>query len=281
MAEPEKITEKLQQNYVFFLTQRYNCFKFYFQRFLLATNNITFDTFYNAIGSKYPTFGNRWCLSLPETTLRAAEFDERNKYDFLRLCGLRHAYSWVGCGLSYKFFMKLAKRERLEQVAICEDDVEFFDDFEDKFARANRYLSSRKGWDLFAGLIADASDDTKILDYEKNDGIAYADIDRVVSMVFNIYHHTFFNALDGWDEHNFNASENTIDRYIERKENIRAVVMCPYLVGHLDETYSTLWNFKNTQYTDMIKISETKLLNKIAEFVASKTTSDTAKHGNG
>jgi hypothetical protein len=42
--------------------------------------------------------------------------------------------------------------------------------------------------------------------------------------------------------------------------------MTPFLVGHKEELYSTLWNGKNTIYLDLIKKSEAALRLKVAKY---------------
>ena len=64
------------------LSKRSNSFDFFFYRFLLANELISFDKFYELAGN-YVTFkSNRICLSLPESLDRRMSFDHDNEYGF-------------------------------------------------------------------------------------------------------------------------------------------------------------------------------------------------------
>ncbi|MCY1379591.1 hypothetical protein D9M69_673270 [compost metagenome] len=65
--------------------------------------------------------------------------------------------------------------------------------------------------------------------------------------------------LADWDPMNADAVNNTIDRYIEKKENLRVVVSVPFIVGHKEDTTSTLWGFENTRYAPMIAEAQRKI----------------------
>ena len=65
-----------------------------------------------------------------------------------------------------------------------------------------------------------------------------------------------------------NSASNTIDRFLEAETNLRVVVTLPFFVGHLEDVQSTLWNFQNTQYHDMIKSSEHLLKKKMLAYYA-------------
>ena len=82
------------------LEKRANAFDFFFYRFLLAHDRITFEDFYRLAGDYVQLHSNRICLSLPESTERRKSFDQDNIYGFECFPGLRHQKGWVGCGLS-------------------------------------------------------------------------------------------------------------------------------------------------------------------------------------
>jgi hypothetical protein len=46
------------------------------------------------------------------------------------------------------------------------------------------------------------------------------------------------------------------------------VVALPFLVGHREEVFSTLWGIQNTQYSDMIAASEAGLVGLAASSMA-------------
>ena len=90
-------------------------------------------------------------------------------------------------------------------------------------------------------------------------------------MVFNIYHQPVYEKIMHWDPANRDTS-NTIDRYIQKHESIRALIVSPYLVGHKEVLDSTLWGFNNARYSEMIKKSQALLDEKIALISADEQT---------
>ena len=115
-------------------------FNYYFYRFLLATDNLDFDRFYNLAGS-YVRFSKPFvCLGLPESVERHADFEKDNRYGIEYFPGLRHSLGWIGCGLSYKFIIKKAKELGFESIVACEDDVEFYPGWEARFEQIRTVL---------------------------------------------------------------------------------------------------------------------------------------------
>ena len=238
-----------------------------FYRFLLATDNITFDEFWNVSGQRMKLPGDKVCLNLPEFTRRARSFDRDNRFGFVRFIGLRHSQGWVGCAMSYKLMIMLARQQGLSSVTICEDDVEFLQDFESRWPVIQKYLfATPNDWDVFSGLMADVHADTKIVSAYERDNMQFAVTDRLISMVFNVYNATTFDTIASWDECNRDVNTNTIDRYLERARSIRVLTTLPFLVGHKEELYSTLWGFQNTQYAGLIAASSALLANKVIEY---------------
>lgn len=237
-------------------------FDFYFYRFLLAQDLLDFEKFYQLCANYIQPNNDFWCLSLPESTLRRQDFQKDNHYNAWLFTGLRHHMGWVGCGLSYKFMMRRAEDLNLPQVTICEDDVLFYENFKTRYLVIQEGLkNSTNEWDVFSGLIADLSDNSTITQSDfvfENESI-YA-IDRLVSMVFNIYNQSSYAKIYQWNHLDLSI-HNTIDRYIERHGGIKGLVVSPYLVGHKEYLNSTLWGLQNFIYKDMIANSQ-NLLNK-------------------
>jgi len=258
-ARAERIRENQKA-----LEQRVSAFSFYFLRFLLAHDRIDFDTFYRLAGDYVQINTNRLCLNLPESTQRRRVFDRENHYGFSCIPGLRHLKGWVGCGMSYKMIMKRAQDMGLERVMVCEDDVIFPQDFEARLAEIEKYLDSRERWDLFSGVMADAGD-IRVNAVTRSQERTFVQIDRMMSMVFNIYHRNLFPVLGSWDEANRNEARNTIDRYLENRK-LYVHVQVPFLVGHREELNSTIWDWSNLRYKQLIENSENKLLKLIDAF---------------
>ena len=250
------------------LRNRLNRFDYFFFRFLLATDNISFDEFWREAGSKFELTSDRLCLNLPEYTDRSRDFAKDNRYGFSMLPGLRHSKGWLGCAMSYKYMMMLARKKGLGCITICEDDVDFPEDFERAMSSVDAYLSGRtKRWDIFSGLMADLHKGAKILSVEQHDGRSFVTTNRLISTVMNIYNESVFETMIGWDESNRDVGSNTIDRYLERNSRLRVVVTDPFLVGHKEDQHSTIWGFQNTQYADMIARSSDLLRMKVDAFL--------------
>ncbi len=93
----------------------------------------------------------------------------------------------------------------------------------------------------------------------------------MTSMVFNIYHKSFFTKMLNWDEENRNVNNNAIDRYIESQGDLRVVTTLPFLVGHKEEQTSSIWHFNNSQYNELFE-KTVKLFNKKIIDFKSKTS---------
>lgn len=242
-----------------------NWFDFFFYRFLLATDNISFQQFWDLVGKNLHLPTSRLCLSLPEYTSRQEDFSKDNHYGFWMFPGLRHRQGWVGCALSYKYIAMLSKKQGFHEIAVCEDDVEFPDGFEKKWRVVDSQLQNSE-WDIFSGLMADLHPGLSVSAIETRDGMTFVSTDRMISTVFNCYNQTVFNLIADWDEKNLDVGMNTIDRYLERAASLKVITTHPFLVGHKEEQSSTIWSFQNTQYSELIRDSEIKLGRKIHEF---------------
>jgi GR25 family glycosyltransferase involved in LPS biosynthesis len=242
------------------LSSQLSQFKFHFMRFLLAIDVIDFDTFWEVSGKYNRLANDRVCLNLPESVERRQSFLSDNEFGFRLFPGLRHSKSWIGCAYSYKYLGRLAKRDGLQQLIVCEDDVEFYPDFEKRFDSIQRELSGKRfKWDVYSGLMADIHEDAEVSAVTKVGSETFVEIDRLISMVFNIYGPRAQTALSLWDPGNRDVQGNTIDRYLEKSTGIDVVVSYPFLVGHKEDLKSSIWGFGNSQYSQMIAASAERL----------------------
>lgn len=239
-------------------------FDYFFYRFLLATDNISFEEFWHLAGHKVELPSDTVCLSLPEYVERAEGFAKDNRFGFSTFPGLRHAQSWIGCAMSYKFLIMLARQQGLRQIVICEDDVEFPPDFEIRWQEIRECLNDPNiTWDIFVGLIADLDKDVDVLGLSKFRDQQFVVINKPMSMVFNVYSERVYDTIVRWDENNHDVTTNTIDRYLERQGCLSVLTVDPFLVGHKESQQSTIWGVGNTHYTDLIKTSNQLLKEKI------------------
>lgn len=241
---------------------------FYLTRFLLAYGLIDFDTF-SRNRSFPPGFTTgKICLSLPETVARRASFLSRELKGFEVFDGLRHAQGWIGCGLSYKYLIKRAKMAGMRQVLICEDDVVLNRESEEALSKVEEYLGSLNGeWDVFVGLIAHVHPDVQISQVVEFGGLTFVHLNKMTSMVLNIYNHTIYDLLVSWNELNEDPRHNTIDRYLESREQLRVITTLPFIAGHSEKDSSTLWGFGNKEYAGLIVRSQELLHEKVGKFL--------------
>jgi hypothetical protein len=231
-------------------------FCFYFNRFLLSNNVISYQSFLD--NTDHPTLTKNFvCLTLPETVSRTESFRKDTRSFIEIFHGLRNSIGWIGCGLSYKYLMYLAKRQQLDYLIICEDDVAFPEDLDSKLEVILDYLKLNKNkWDLFSGFIADVHRETDVRKVETFKRIEFVHIDKLMSMVFNIYNNSFFEQLEKWNEKNLNKETNTIDRFIERSEGLKIITSFPYLVGLKEDLSSSIWdNVQNDVYNILVNKS--------------------------
>ena len=241
----------------------------YLKRYLLSIDKLTFSQYESSYAfddieeSDIP----RLCLSLSETPVRRKAFFKSPSHGFSFFDGIRYRIGWIGCGMSYKYMLSRMLASRAKMGIICEDDVIFPLDYDQKLNKIIDHLQATEiKWHIFAGIIAHLHDDTKIIDVREIDGIEYVYIDKMTSMVMNIYSRSGMELISNWDETNIDAETNTIDRYVESAEDLVVVTTVPFLVGYAEEQQSTLWGFENSQYTSLIKASEELLAKKVAEF---------------
>lgn len=234
-------------------------FAFMFDRFLLAMGFLP-ASHASGMSLPLPHVIDRVALSLPETIARRQVFEAARPARCVVFDGIRSSPGWVGCGLSYATLARHAVQQGLSRLTIMEDDVLLPPDFELKMAVVHELLDARLGqWDVFSGIVAALHPEVKILSVEVFKGVTFVTINKMTSMVFNVYGEKALQLLASWDPMNRDVVTNTIDRFLEAQADLRIVVALPFFVGHREEVHSTLWGFQNTQYNDMIANSEQSL----------------------
>ncbi|HFU2660084.1 TPA: hypothetical protein ACH5MF_004426 [Escherichia coli] len=242
---------------------------YYLRRYLLSIDKLNFSQYKSIFSFEQFQTGDvpRLCLSLSETPVRRKAFFASPSHGFQFFEGIRYRIGWIGCGMSYKYMLSGMLASKAEMGIICEDHVIFPVDYDNKLNKIINHLKSTEAkWHIFAGIIAHLHEDTKVLDVKVMDGIEYIYIDKMTSMVMNIYSRRGMDLISQWDEKNIDAETNTIDRYVESAQDLVVVTTLPFLVGYAEEQQSTLWGFENSQYTSLIKASEKLLAEKVTEF---------------
>lgn len=241
-------------------------FDFMLYRLLLARRIIDYPRFAQLTQAAQP-LAPRMALSLPETTARRDAFEDVCPSDVALFDGLRYTPGWVGAAMSYKYLAQTALQQGLPQLEIMEDDVEFAPDYPARRAQVQAYLAAHAGqWDAFVGVMALVHPDTRVLKVDRVEGQTYVTIDRMISMVGNIYAPTALQSIAQWDERNQDAQTNTIDRFLQMQGNMRVVITLPFLLGHREDVDSSLWGFSNERYVQLIAQAQSELEQKVAEF---------------
>ncbi len=234
-------------------------FNFMMDRFLVAigavpANAILENPIYMARKSQF------YALSLPETIERRREISLSLPDGCELFDGVRHSLGWVGCGGSFNALSRYALANNMPRLIVIEDDVELPGNFSHILHEVEDYLDNRKTrWDIFSGLMADVHPSSKILSVEQLGERTYVTINKMTSTVFNIYNDSGLEMLSQWNPCDTDPINNTIDRYLERREDLRVVVAIPFIAGHKEDATSTLWGFDNDRYTPMIAEAQRKI----------------------
>ena len=249
-----------------YLQATQNRFEFMLYRALLAQRLITFEQLRQLTVAPE---GDSYALSLPETLERRAAYLAAPAAGAQVFDGLRARPGWIGCAMSYKFLCGSAWEQGLDQLMVCEDDVQLPANYDEVMAGIRAHLQATAGqWDIFVGIIAHLHPSTTVLDVQERHGLTFVTLDKMTSMVFNIYSRRAMHVISQWDETNEDDQTNTIDRYLESTQNLRTVTLLEPLFGHREDLKSSLWGFGNEQYNDYIEKSRAQLRDKVAAFRA-------------
>ena len=242
-------------------------FEFMLYRVLLARRWLNYPQF-ESLTRATPLPGARLALSLPETTARRAMFVSQRASGVQIFEGLRYTPGWIGCALSYKYLAQQALSAQWPQLEVMEDDVLFPPEYPRRKAAVDAYLAQHAGqWDVFVGLIAVLHPDTQVLAVKRQGDMLFVTVDRMMSMVHNIYAVPALRLLAQWSEANADAETNTIDRFLQTQpQQLRVLITLPFLVDHHEELQSSLWGFQNRQYNDLIAAAQAQLQAKVEAF---------------
>jgi hypothetical protein len=239
-------------------------FEFMLYRALLAQRLISFAQLQQLA---VPPQGEAYALSLPETMERRKAYLAAPAPGVQVFDGLRARPGWIGCAMSYKYLCWSAWQQGVDQLLVCEDDVELPPDYDAVMQTIRDQLQAITGhWDIFVGIIAHLHPDAMVLDVHERNGLTFVTVDKMTSMVFNIYGRRAMEIISRWDETLEDDQTNTIDRYLERTDNLRIVTLLEPVFGHREDLKSSLWGFGNEQYNSYIEESRDQLRQKVEAF---------------
>ena len=173
--------------------------------------------------------------------------------------------SWKGCAFSYLNLMYNAKISGLERITVCEDDCSFPIGLRETYNTVHEFLDTLEpnSWDIFVGIVADLPEDTVIQKIHRFKGMTFLEINKMHSMVFNIYNKCSYDKLLQYD---LNPDQNNqIDQFI-KNNNFKIVIPYPFIVSCLNVISSISNQNLFDIYNIMFKYSCEILDAKIVEF---------------
>jgi hypothetical protein len=107
----------------------------------------------------------------------------------------------------------------------------------------------------------------KVLECTEHNDEQMVYLDRMISMVFNLYNPKSLELIANWNEIDHDTETNAIDRYLENK-SLRVLTTAPFLVGHKEDLQSTIWGKQNTIYSALIEKSSEKIQKLVKDYKA-------------
>lgn len=237
-------------------------FTFYIGRMLLALGFIDYKLFSERC-SNFTFASDRIALSLPETWKRRRFMHKYLDSDTFVFDGVRATPGWVGAAASYKFIAERLLEQGVDRVMIYEDDADFV-----RFSPAQIHAFVEQieihfgEWDIISGFMGDLHPDAKIDKIIDIDGVRCVSLNKMVSLVCNIYNKKALERIALWNENNQHVS-NTIDRFLEQQNDLIIITASPFLVDHNESMDSSLWNVPNATMRIMIDNSKRILRDKV------------------
>jgi hypothetical protein len=246
---------------------------YYIARFLLEANQISYEWFRQvALGSIDPdSFKMGIVLTLPESSryTEAKLLGERLGLSLFH--GAKYNPGWRGCALSYKLIGEACKSLNITTLACLEDDCEISTENYADLVQLRSKATMLGTVDMASGIISDISDcsTVEILGIENISGSLPIQINRVTSMLCNIYEDRCLELLAKWPIDSGIGSMLTIDRWLEI-HNLICITSVPNLADQANNLASTIWGNHNSQQTSMIKQSKERLSKMTLEYILDK-----------
>lgn len=193
-----------------------------------------------------------YVINLEERTDRWDQMKQLySEFDLIRVDAVKHEKGAVGCFLSHKKCIQIAKEKELSSIIVIEDDCRPLDDFVNRLRNIKNFLDTYSEWDMLIGggfHICPFNIKEKITDdlYRTNGGYC---------MHFVIYHHSSYDFFL-----NQNETDNPIDHVWQ--DQLRCLVPIPFLASQLD-SYSNIGNWMENVFSKRIRRNNRILINHI------------------
>lgn len=179
-------------------------------------------------------------------------------FNLIRVDAIKHENGHIGCFLSHKKCLEIAKEKGLQNIIVMEDDCTINPSYEKFFIKRieqiKNYLNLFKDWDIFLGGIngTEPNDIVKKIDCEVKNLIQ---ITKAYTTHFMIYNNSSYDFFLNFDE----TKGIPIDCVWHNK--LVALTVLPFLASQLPG-HSDIIN-THTNYYRKIKNTQNKLLNYI------------------
>lgn len=186
---------------------------------------------------------------------RTDRWDKMNElfpgYNLIRVEAVKHEQGAVGCFLSHKKCVQLAKDNGMSSIIVIEDDCLPIGDFTNRLINIKSFLDTYLEWDMLIGggfHIYPFHLKGKITDelYKTNGGYC---------MHFVIYNHTSYDFFLSQDE-----TQKPVDHVWQ--DHLTCLVPIPFLASQLD-TYSNIGNRIEDVFSKRIRRNNRILINYI------------------
>ena len=169
---------------------------------------------------------------------------------------IKHEKGSIGCFLSHKKCINIAKEKKMKYIIVMEDDCAPSDNFEIRLINIINYLEKNDDWDIFLG---------GITGHIKNKIIKNVSIDDQTTLVYLAKGKTTHFIVYNMKCYDFflNCDENNLPIDLCWHNNLIAVVSYPFLAKQLT-AFSTIEN-KTINYN----LSFIKSENQIKEILSS------------
>lgn len=117
-------------------------------------------------------------------------------------------------------------------------------------------------------MIADLPENTILYKIYKYKDITFIEINKMNSMVFNIYNNRIYDSIINWNINDNDVDNNTIDSYLKQQYNLKIIVPVPFEFSCLNIN-STIWGDINlfNEYNKLFQKSLNIINNLIQEYL--------------